>query len=258
MQTDALVVIISLVSLSLVVLAHLRAHRLQLLVDTSLPWIAASAGVAVSYVFVNLLPKLATGHAVLAASQPNGWLSYIVGHSYVLALVGFITFYAAHLARKRFAEIPADRIGFWEAPPAIKATAIGFPVYNFLIGDLIGVYAIQSGAPAILFGVVMAIHLIGLDHLVRTQFIRIYDETLRWISIAALFAGWFAALALPVQPEVLALGSSFLAGGIILVTTISELPHVQTRRQFQAFALAAALIAALLLVLEASGHSAAP
>lgn len=254
-NTNALVVYaVSLVGVALVALVHLRVHRLRFLADTSVPWIAASAGVAVSYVFVNLLPKLASGHEVLTATQPNGWLRYIVGHSYVLALVGFITFYAAHLARARYAHLPADRIGFREAPTAIKLMAVAFPVYNFLIGDLIGVYAMQRGTPAILFALVMAIHFVGLDHLARTRFTRIYDDTLRGLGIAALFAGWFTALAMPVQPEVLALGSSFLAGGIILVTTLTELPHVRTRREFGAFTAGAVLVAALLLVLEASGY----
>jgi hypothetical protein len=254
-QTHTLVVYVaSFLSVSLVALVHLRVHRLRFLADTSVPWIAASAGVAVSYVFVNLLPKLATGHAVLATVQPNRWLGYVVSHSYVLALVGFITFYAAHLARKRLAQLPAERIGFREAPTAVKVMALAFPVYNFLIGDLIGVYAMQRGAPAILFGVVMAIHFIGLDHLARTAFTRLYDETLQGLCILALFAGWFTALAMPVQPEVLALDSSFLAGGIILVTTVSELPHVQTRRDFGAFSAGAVIVAGLLLILEASGH----
>jgi hypothetical protein len=254
-NTDALVVYaVSFVGVALVALVHLRVHRLRLLADTSVPWIAASAGVAVSYVFVNLLPKLASGHEVLAATEPSGWLGYIVGHSYVLALVGFITFYAAHLARARCARLPADRISFCEAPTAIKLMAVAFPVYNFLIGDLIGVYAMQRGTPAILFALVMAIHFVGLDYLARTRFTRIYDETLRGLSILALFAGWFTALARPVQPEVLALGSSFLAGGIILVTTVTELPHVRTRREFGAFTAGAVVVAALLLVLEASGY----
>ena len=239
----------------LVALVHLGVHRLRFMSDTAFPWIAASAGVAVSYVFINLLPKLAAGHSVLAAAQSSSWLRYIVGHSYVLALIGFITFYAAHLARKRLSVSDAtDAIGFSDAPTAIKAMAIAFPVYNFLIGDLIGVYGLLGGAPVLLFALVMAIHFIGLDHLFRAAFTRMFDDTLRGMGIVALFAGWFTALAMPVQPEVLALGSSFLAGGIILVTTVSELPHVQTRRQLGVFVASASVITALLLMLEAFGH----
>jgi hypothetical protein len=239
----------------LVALVHLGVHRLRFMSDTAFPWIAASAGVAVSYVFINLLPKLAAGHSVLAASQSSSWLRYIVGHSYVLALIGFITFCAAHLARKRLSVSDAtDAIGFSDAPTAIKAMAIAFPVYNFLIGDLIGVYGLLGGAPVLLFALVMAIHFIGLDHLFRAAFTRMFDDTLRGMGIVALFAGWFTALAMPVQPEVLALGSSFLAGGIILVTTVSELPHVQTRRQLGVFVASASVITALLLMLEAFGH----
>jgi len=247
--------IISFMGVSLVALVHLRVHRLRIMSDTGFPWIAASAGVAVSYVFINLLPKLAYGHTVLAASQSSGWLRYIVGHSYVLALIGFVTFYAAHLARKRLgADYPTEAIGFSDAPTAIKAMALAFPVYNFLIGDLIGVYGLNRGEPVILFALVMAIHFIGLDHLFRTAFTRMFDDTLRGMGIVALFAGWFTALAMPVQPEVLALGSSFLAGGIILVTTVSELPHVQTRRQLGAFIASASVITVLLLMLEAFGY----
>lgn len=216
------------------------------------PWIAVSAGVAVSYVFVTLLPKLASGHEVLAASPPSGWLRYIIRHSYVLALVGFVTFYAAHLARKQLAaRYPADTIRFRDAPIAIKAIAVALPAYSLLVGDLIGVYGIERGEPVILFALVMAIHFIGLDHLFRTAFTRLFDDTLRGISIVALYAGWFTAVAMPLQPEVLTLGSSFLAGGIILVTTVSELPHVRTWRQFESFVAGAAVVAALLLMLEA-------
>lgn len=246
---------ISLLSVSLVALVHLRVHRMRFMSGVRIPWTAAAAGVAVSYVFINLLPKLASGHEVLSGMQPGSLLRYVVSHSYVLALVGFITFYAAHLARQRFAQsMRADQIGLREAPAAIKLMAVAFPVYNFLIGDLIGVYGLQRGGPALLFGVVMAIHFIGMDHAFRTGFTRVYDDKLRGLSIAALYAGWFTALAMPVQPEVLALGSSFLAGGIIVVTTVIELPHVHTRREFHAFTAGAVVVAALLLGLEATGH----
>jgi len=255
-QTHAPVVYVAtFLSVSLVALVHLRVHRMRFMAETTVPWMAVCAGVAVSYVFVNLLPKLASGHAVLATAPPTGWLRYVVSHSYVLALVGFITFYAAHLARTLSpTPVAADKISFRQAPTAIKLIALGLPVYNFLIGDLIGAYGMKRGEPVILFAVVAAIHFIGLDHLFRAKFTRIYDETFRGLSIVALFAGWFTALAMPVQPEVLALGSSFLAGGIILVTTVSELPHVQTRRDFGAFSAGAVIVAALLLILEAASH----
>ncbi len=126
--------------------------------------------------------------------------------------------------------------------------------YNFLVGDLVAEHGVQRGETVVLFAVVMAMHFVGLNHLYRKDFTRLFDGILRYLCVAALYLGWLTSFATPVQPEILALGSSFLAGAIIVVTAVGELPYVKSQRQFAAFCLGAVLIMVLLLILEFAGY----
>ena len=71
MQTQAATIlpyVVSFLAVSLIAFVHLIVPRLRVtLLDESL-WLHASAGVAVSYVFVDILPHLASYHDTLATT----------------------------------------------------------------------------------------------------------------------------------------------------------------------------------------------
>ncbi len=112
--------VLTFLSVSLIALVHTFTPRLRFMANTDAVWVAAFAGVAVSYVFVDIMPKLATSHQILAGAHRPRWLSYILRHSYALAMLGFITFYGVHLAKAAVAKSYSTKeLGIVEAPASI-------------------------------------------------------------------------------------------------------------------------------------------
>lgn len=253
MQTQAATIlpyVVSFLAVSLIAFVHLIVPRLRVtLLDESL-WLHASAGVAVSYVFVDILPHLASYHDTLATT-PAGSFEFLEHHTYVLSLFGFVAFLGVYLASEhQRSERDVVALGFKEAPASIRTTVLAVVAYNFLIGDLVGQLSNQTAEPIILFALVMAIHLLGVDLLVRGKFTRVYDGFVRVGSIVALYCGWLTALVIPLSAEARALAFAFLAGAIIVATVVQELPHIRTKAQYAAFCVGALVLTVLILVFE--------
>ena len=68
-----------------------------------------------------------------------------------------------------------------------------------------------------------------------------------------MLAGWVAGVALEISNINLELWYSFLAGGIIAVAAVYELPHVHTRRQYWAFVIGAGVFSAMAFAIQSYG-----
>jgi hypothetical protein len=150
-----------------------------------------------------------------------------------------------------FRKDPAARdIRFGEAPVFIKVEYLSLSAYNFLIGYLISEQVTHRPEPAILFGIAMAIHFAGLDYLARGHFPLVYDNAMRFAFAAATLAGWAVGIAVEITNASLDIWYSFLAGGIIVIAAVYELPHVHTQKQYWAFVVGAALFSLLIISIE--------
>jgi hypothetical protein len=135
------------------------------------------------------------------------------------------------------------------APVTVKIECISLAGYSFLIGYLLSEQITHRLEPPILFGLTMAIHFAGLDHLTRGHFPKLYDGALRYALAASVLVGWIAGVVLEVAGASLDLWYSFLAGGIIVIAAVYELPHVHTRKQYWAFVAGAGIFSLLILSL---------
>jgi len=206
-------------------------------------WLSFAGGVAVAYVFVHLLPDLAAAGDALAEGAPAGWLER---HAYLLALGGFVAFYALEAAALQSRSRAGGPRRDAEAGGTVLALHVGsFGAYNALVGYLLAGWDGERGSE-LLFAVAVAVHLVVVDHGLRDHHRRRYDAVVRWVLAGAVAAGFAAGWALGVRDGVSHLALALLAGAVILNTMTQELPQ-ERRSRLGPFVAGAVLYAAVLL-----------
>lgn len=237
---------LSLVLAAGLALVHLLSGRLRFLrASPRSRWLSAAGGVSVAYVFVHLLPDLAEEQETIrrAAGETFSFLEY---HVYLVALLGLVAFYglerAAKLSRGRRTS-RQDATGqkiFW--------LHVGsFGLYNALIGYLLLHREDPGLGSLVLFAFAMGVHFLVNDFGLREDHKGAYDRAGRWVLAAAVFVGWAVGLLSEISEAALAVLFAFLAGGVVMNVLKEELPEERESR-FWAFALGAALYAAVLLL----------
>ncbi len=234
--------LLTLPLVAVMALAHLFSGKLLFLggIPRS-PWLSASGGVSVAYVFLHVLPEL--GHRQGAIEEAGGLgFAFLQHHVYIMALFGLGLFYGLERAAKR------ERRG-GAARPLVFWLHIGsFSLYNALIGYLL----LHREAPGLqsllLYAFALTLHFVVNDYGLRQDHEEAYDRIGRWILASAIFVGWGVGLALDVPEAALSALFAFLAGAIVLNVLKEELPSERESR-FSAFALGAAAYATLLLAL---------
>jgi hypothetical protein len=229
-------------ALALVLAAvHVFSPRLVFLDRTPRSiWLSLAGGTSVAYVFVHLLPELA---ALSRDTLGEAWI-------YSLALAGLVTFYALEKMVRRSRRAGGGRStdgGFWLHLGA-------FAVYNFLIGYLLDEQAREEGTGGLVFyAVAMGVHFVVNDRALFRAHGHDYLARGRWLLAGAALAGWAAGLALEIPEAGLAGAFALLGGSVVLNVIKEELPE-ERESKLWAFALGAAVYAALLLLPVGGGH----
>jgi hypothetical protein len=216
---------LQILALVLLCLVHLFIGRLQFL-HRDKGWLSFSGGAAAAYVFVYILPKLGYQQLILVGATPaTGWLGYLQHHAYLVALLGFLTYFGASRAGERV-QVSADQ------PPA---EALSHPLellhiasivlYALLVGYLIADYQVPGVTPIMLATTAFTLHFLGSDHVVLQQYGRLYDRMIRWLLVGATIAGAGIGFLTTLRPTIVALWFAFLAGAIIINVLEQELPE---------------------------------
>jgi len=241
----------SLVGVAAIVLVHLLSPRFHFMRKPDNVWVPASAGIALGYVFMDIFPHLAKSKAKFEYGGDNWLYEFLTQNIYLVAFIGFSVYLGIILAEQILRKNPEmGVITFRTAPAIVRVEFVSIAIYNFLIGYLLSEQVTHRPEPVILFGAAMTIHFVGLDALVRDHFPRLYDGTQRYAFAAAVFAGWVAGISLEISNASLDLWYSFLAGGIIVVAAVYELPHIHSRKQYWAFVAGAGLFSSLILLID--------
>lgn len=244
----------SLIGVILIMMVHLFASHFHFMRKSNNIWVPASVGVALAYVFIDIFPHLAKSKAKLAPTGDNPVYEFLTHNIYLVGLAGFTVYLGIILLDMMFRKnSTAGEITFRSAPAAIKIEFISLSAYNFLVGYLLSEHATHRPEPAILFGMAMAIHFAGLNHLTRDHFPGLYDGILRYAFTIAVLAGWIAGVMLEISNVTLELWYSFLAGGIIVVATVYELPHIRSYRQYLGFLIGTVFFSLMILSIDYYG-----
>lgn len=203
-------------------------------------WLSFGGGVSVAYVFVHLMPELASGARIVerrlgdaVASEHLVWL---------LALTGLGLFYALE-AKSRRSRTNED------ADPSVnvyRLSMTSYAVYNALIAYLLHERADAGAVPLILFVIAIGLHFLINDFGLREHHKHRYHSTGRWILVSAIGFGAIVGGFTRVSPLLIELTRALVAGGVILNVLKEELP-AEAESRLSAFG-AGAVAYSLLLV----------
>jgi hypothetical protein len=192
----------SLIVVILFALVHLFAHK-GTRVDKTFcrQLLSTGSGVAIAYVFVDILPKLSK-HDVIVKSTLEPIFPYFERHVYVMALLGFLLFFIVDRSKN----IVRDKSAYF------YLSLGSYALFNFLVGYAVVDKDNPEVRPLVLFAIAMVLHYFLNDHVLAKEHGKQYDSFAKWILIASLFAGWGMGLVTQLSVTAIALVSAFIGG----------------------------------------------
>jgi hypothetical protein len=204
----------ALVSVIIFALVHLYAEKMATLnLNFHRRFLSAGGGVAIAYVFIDLLPKISKSDSLVKEAL---WkvFPYFERHVYIMALLGFVLFFA----------IDRSQLSFLKQSTFFWLSLSCYALFNFLVGYAVVDKDNPEVQPLILFTFAMALHYFMNDFSLNQDHGEIYRQSGRWILIASLFFGWLAGVWIELSQTAVALVSAFIGGGVIMNVTRHELP----------------------------------
>lgn len=211
-----------------------QAQRLSFISHGRL--LSAGGGLAIAYVFIDLLPKLSKSDVIVAQAL-SGVFPYFERHVYIMALIGFLLFFAVDRAQNPF-----------PSRGAVWLSLFSYSLFNFLIGYAVADKDNPEVKPLVLFTIAIALHYFTIDYSLNEAHGDEYRRFGKWILILSMFLGWLAGQLIILAPTAIALVSAFIGGGIIMNVTRHELPK-DNPNSLGALLSAAAIYTAILLAI---------
>ncbi len=202
-----------------------------------------SAGIAVAYAFVDVFPQLARKQLAFDSIPGSTVFAYLYHHLYVVALIGFVVYVAVRALQGSDVHDARHDASHW-------LMSVLLSLYCLLVGYILADQPLHRPEPALLFGLAMAAHMLGLTHQHRDYAPRRYDRAIRYLLMASVAAGWVWGMVDDLTVRTYGLWFAFIAGCIVATGTFGDLPRISTTRAVPAFALGAVGYTALLLMVE--------
>lgn len=193
MNTLAAVIFLCIVHLSMGFFSRFNQARI----------LSFGGGVAIAFIFVDLLPKLCLNDQIVVNA---GILPFLERHVYILALTGFLVSYMVEKKR-------SESFSF-----------LSYLIFNFMIGYAIADKNDPDVRPLVLFSVAIGLHTFTTDFAMREKHPKKYQNWIRWAAVFSLLAGWTLNLWISLPETAVALMAAYIAGGVILNVTKHELP----------------------------------
>jgi len=227
---------------------HLTIGRWQLLQRHAHgAWLSVSAGAALAYVFVHLLPKLALNQEKFVGVPVSEAFGFLRHHMYLVALAGLVATYWMESETARATHSEHANQGM--PARALALLIVGYGLYFLLLGYVVADVPRPELPAYLLIGAVLTLHVGGMTHGLRMEHPRSYDGLLRWVYAAATLLGWIIGTATRLPETTTLVWSSFTAGGITITAIREELqPHTHAR--FLPFLLGVAVTTAAILALH--------
>jgi hypothetical protein len=241
-----------LIGTTLFALVFLLVGRIERIRESrNVTAVSFSAGVAIAYVFVDVMPHLASHQRTLLNAGYKDLYDYVEHHAYLVALLGFMLYLAASLRAEVDQEQagPPGRSGLWQGPIAGVAMS-----YVGLIAYMLTEQPDHRHEPIALFTLAMAIHMYGVAHHLRQKLGQDYEQLYRYVIAGSVYAGWLIGVLTELAPTTYALWFSFMAGSVLSFSVTVELRSVDAPRRFGSFAAGAGTMTALILMLEFFGQ----
>lgn len=217
------------------------------------PWIDASAGAALAYVFAYLIPKLASSQEKFTDVAVSDAAGFVQHQMYLLAMAGLVIVYWLESATER-ANLAVAAGGAGKRWSAILLAG-GYGLYFLQLGYLLADMPRPEANAYLLTGLVLGLHVMGLVHRVRQMDPRRYERTLRWTYAGLTLLGWLIGVLTHLPATVVMIFSALIAGGIMIIALREELPN-QGKARFPPFL--ASIILTTLAILWVQAAQATP
>lgn len=195
------------------------------------------AGVALSYVFMHVLPELAEYQTALLSILRHPLLAWFKDQVYLFALLGILFYYVVRgIAAKK--NDTAESSGF-------RYDIFASSLHAILAGYFLA-HRTALGWPLLLITGAFSAHYWSYDLVLLGRYGARYRRSGAKTLAAVTVAGWMAGQLLPLPQEAVTAIFSFLSGGIIMDSLHEELPQ-ESRGKFAAVCLGAALYTGLIL-----------
>jgi zinc transporter ZupT len=211
-------------------------------------YLSFAGGIAVTYVFLDLLPELATMHEVVLEHGGEHRLFHGEESVYGGALLGVVVFYAlTYLIRAGRARGRGPGTVGAGGDATYWVHVLGYGVYGLIIGYLISERLEHGIVSLAVYSVAMAFHFFTVDHSLRHEHKAAYERTGRWLMAGLLMLGGVLGALGSVSELQVARAFAFIAGGIIITTLKEEVPEASEGR-FWPFLFGVAVYSLLLLL----------
>lgn len=228
----------ALISVSIFALVHLQAGKIKHLKTASQArFLSAGGGVALAYVFINLMPKLCFNDALINKSF-SGIFPFLERHVFLMALLGFLLFLVVDRA-------PRDVRGHRKYYLSLGSYAL----FNFLVGYSVMDKNDPEVQPLSLFTFALSLHYFANDYALNKHHGKEYNHKGKWILIFSLYLGWFTGLWYSLPAVAIAVVTAFIGGGVIMNVIRHEIPK-DNPSNLMAFILSTSAYTALLLIIQ--------
>jgi zinc transporter ZupT len=178
-----------------------------------------------AYVFIHLLPELASGGRTISeAVNMHRYLPTAMTESllFLVTLVGVVIPYALNVISQQH---PASRR--WTGSARLATFALINYLYAYSLPSLLTT-GISYG---VLFTVAISTHILLAERTLAREHPTAFRRRFRWIGCTALVVGSVQAAALhPVSDLTLALATAFVGGGLLISVFRQELPDTDHSR----------------------------
>jgi len=207
-------------------------------------WQALSAGVAVAYVFVNVIPELEE-HRQTVAGSAAGAIFNTERWIYLWTLAGFITFVGL-TGLQGLSTSSASRTADAKLP--FRGQMAGYSLYTMLIGYLLVHREDPSLLSLGLYVFAMGVHLFVVDIELSEHFAPFYEPWGKILLMGSVLSGWILGIADAFPKSFTSRLFAFVIGGVVVLSGREELPTEKGYR-FWWFAGGAFCYAMLLLLI---------
>jgi len=222
------------ISIIIFSLIHLWAEKIQTMTTLSQArFLSFGGGVAIAYVFIDLLPKLAKSNDFVEKSF--GTFFFLERHVFIMALMGFLLFFTIE-------RIPALVEKKWTQWLPIASYAL----FNFFVGYAVVDKNNPEVRPLLFFTFAFALHYFTNDYSLSEKQGLLYEQIGRWLLIFALILGGCVGMIVKLSATAVALVSAFIGGGVIMNVTRHELSETHPN-SIKTFLMAAFMYTILLL-----------
>lgn len=206
------------------------------------PLHSASGGVAVTFVFLHLLPELDVLREAVS-DQVGSSVPLAEPAIFVLALAGLVGFYGIEVISRR-AHQREEGTRSWADHVGIGVFGGYYAVIGYLLWDQFE----RGVGNLVVYTLAMGFHFLAVDYGLRETHREAYVRTGRWFLAAAILVGWAVGRLGQVPEWGLGVLLSVFAGALILVALKEELP-AERAGHYAAFVTGAVTYAALLAAL---------